>query len=239
MITKKTKYPLTWSKENFLIKIFCSIPNIATGILVKAGSAHFVVDPGDGILRDLNKELKISDILNISDVFVTHGHHDHVGGVWSLLTYLRVMNKKSPLFIHYPKGCLEIVHIYNAFNKVYSNNISYKIILKEINDNKSFTSKKVVINPFPVVHKEYIGDHNLTRQVPALGYKFTFNRIKICYGGDTAYCKDLVRHALKSDLAILEAGHDDDTADDMHMTLSEAKSIGESANEYFLVHVPE
>ena len=239
MITKKTKYPLTWSKENFSIKIFCSIPNIATGILIKAGNAHFVVDPGDGILRDLNKELKTSDILNISDAFVTHGHHDHVGGLWSLLTYLRVMNKKSPLFIHYPKGCLEIVHIYNAFNKVYSNNISYKIILKEINVNKSFTSKKVIVRPFPVIHKEYIGDHNLTRQVPALGYKFTFNGTKICYGGDTAYCEELVRHALKSDLAILEAGHDDETADEMHMTLSEAKSIGESAKEYFLVHVPE
>ena len=239
MLTKKTKYPLTWSKENFSIKIFCSIPNIATGILVKAGSAHFVVDPGDGILRDLNKELKISDILNISDVFVTHGHHDHVGGVWALLTYLRVMNKKSPLFIHYPKGCLEIVHIHNAFNKVYSNNISYKIILKEINDNKSFTSKKVMIKPFTVVHKEYVDDHNTTRQVPALGFKFTFNGIKICYGGDTAYCKELVRQASKSDLAILEAGHDDETPDEMHMTLREAKSIGESAKEYFLVHVPE
>ncbi len=82
---KKNKYPICWAKKNFSIKIFCSIPNIATGILIKADNAHFIVDPGDGILRDLNKELKIKDILNISDVFVTHGHHDHVGGVWSLI----------------------------------------------------------------------------------------------------------------------------------------------------------
>ena len=152
---KKNKYPLSWVKENFSIKIFCSIPNIATGILIKAGNAHFIVDPGDGILRDLNKELKINDILNISDIFVTHGHHDHVGGVWSLLTYLRVMNKKTPLVIHYPKGCLEIVHIHNAFKKFISNNITYKIILKEISGDKSFTSKKVTIKPFPVIHKEF------------------------------------------------------------------------------------
>ena len=45
-----TKYPLTWQKNNFSIKIFCSIPNIATGILIRAGEANFVVDPGDGIL---------------------------------------------------------------------------------------------------------------------------------------------------------------------------------------------
>ena len=63
--------------------------------------------------------------------------------------------------------------------------------------------------------------------------------MKICYGGDTAYCDDLVKNAKGADLAILEAGHDDDTPDEMHMTLSEAKSIGRSAKKYFLVHVPE
>ncbi len=236
---KKSKYPIKWEKNNFSIKIFCSIPNIATGILIKAKDTHFIVDPGDGILRDLHVELKTKDILKISDVFVTHGHHDHVGGVWSLLTYLRVMNKKSPLVIYYPKGCLEIEHIYNAFNKVYSNNISYKITLKEIDGVKSFSSKKVFVKTFPVIHKEYLSDHKTTREVPALGYKFSFSGTKICYGGDTAFCEGLVKHALNSDLAILEAGHDKDTPDDMHMTISEARTIGESAKEYFLVHVPE
>ncbi len=236
---KKNRYPITWVKDNFSIKIFCSIPNIATGILLKADMAHFIIDPGDGILRDLNKELKVNDILNISDVFVTHGHHDHVGGVWSLLTYLRVMNKQTPLIIHYPKGCLEIVHIYNAFNKVYSRSITYEIILKEIKSDKSFTSKKVFVKPFPVAHKEYLSDKLTTRQVPALGYKFTFSGIKICYGGDTAYCDGLVKQAKGSDLAILEAGHDDNSPDEIHMSFSEAKSIGKTAKDYFLVHVPD
>jgi ribonuclease Z len=76
--------------------------------------------------------------------------------------------------------------------------------------------------------------------VPALGYNFSFDNMKICYGGDTAYCDELVRHAKNADLAIIEAGHEDDIEnDDMHMTLAEAKSIGETAREYFLVHVPE
>ncbi len=122
------KYPLHWKKKNFSIKIFCSIPNIATGILLKAGNSHFIIDPGDGILRDLNKEIGVKNLLNISDVFITHGHHDHVGGVWSLLTYLRVMQKTSPLTIHYPEGCVEIESIYNAFKKVYQKVLHTRLI---------------------------------------------------------------------------------------------------------------
>ncbi len=236
----KQKYPLTWKKKDFSIKIFCSIPNIATGILIRANKAHFVVDPGDGILRDLNKEMGTKKLLSISDVFITHGHHDHVGGVWALLTYLRVMHKKTPLSIYYPEGCVEIESIYNAFMKVYSNSLTYKITLKKIKNDKSLRSKNVTIKPFPVIHKELLSDGITTRQVPAIGYKFTYNKMKICYGGDTAYCKDLVKNAKKSDLAIIEAGHgDDDHEDDMHMSMSEAKAIGETAKQYFMVHVPE
>ena len=233
------KYPLKWEKENFSIKIFCSIPNIATGILIKADNKHFVVDPGDGVLRDLNKEIGTNKILNISNLFITHGHHDHVGGVWALLTYMRVMHKQSPLSIHFPKGCIEIESIYNAFKKVYSKTLPYDIHLKIINDSKSFKSKGVTVKPFPVIHKEYLHDGITTREVPAVGFKFTYKGIKICYGGDTAYCEELVKNAKNSDLAVIEAGHEAETPDDMHMTLSEAKMIGESAKDYFLVHVPE
>lgn len=236
---KKTKYPIEWQKNHFSIKIFCSIPNIATGILLRTDEHLFIIDPGDGILRDLNKELVPSEILSISDVFITHGHHDHVGGLWSLLTYLRVMNKTTPLNIFYPAGCVEIESIYNAFLKVYKKTTPYLINLRKISDEKKLHTKNILVEPFPVIHKEYLHDRITIKPVPSLGYKFTSDGIKICYGGDTAFCKTLVEMAKDSDLAIIEAGHDDETPDEMHMSKSEAISIGQTAKEYYLVHVPE
>jgi ribonuclease Z len=232
-----SKYPLVWQKDDLYIEIFCSIPNIATGILLTTDKAKFVIDPGDGLLRDLNKMLTGEEILDISDVFITHGHHDHVGGVWSFLTYLNVMKRKNPLRIYYPKGCQEIISIYNAFREVYSHDISYEIILVEINSARKFSRKNISIQPFKVNHREE-SDSGGSIEVPSLGFKYIYQGKSICYGGDTAYCDSLVKMAKNSDLAIIEAGAEDEN-DDTHMTIDQAEAIGQSAREYFLVHVKE
>ncbi len=231
------KYPLVWQKDDFYIEIFCSIPNIATGILLTANSAKFVIDPGDGLLRDLNKNISKQDILEISDIFISHGHHDHVGGVWSFLTYLSVLKRTAPLNIYFPKGCVEIKSIYRAFQEVYSHELTYEINLIPIDNEKKFQRKSIQIKPFKVNHRE-LNDDGTSEYVPSMGFKFIYEGKSICYGGDTAYCDSLARMAKGSDLAIIEAGAIDEE-DETHMTVAEAEAIGESAEEYFLVHVPE
>lgn len=233
------KYPLIWRKEDFFIKIYASIPNIATGILITTEKATFVVDPGDGILRDLNKDVGAVTILKVSDIFISHGHHDHVGGVWSLLTYLSVMHKISPLNIFYPKGCKEIESIYHAFIKVYGKELSYQINLRPISDSRSFKRNSVSIKPFKVNHREPSEDRKTSSFVPSLGFKFFYDGKSICYGGDTAYCDTLSKNAKDSDLAIIEAGAGKENKTDLHMTIQQATQIGKTARDYFLVHVPE
>jgi ribonuclease BN (tRNA processing enzyme) len=233
------KYPLIWGEGNFYIKIYCSIPNIATGIILTTKKATFIVDPGDGILRDLNRDYSSKEILTISDIFISHGHHDHVGGVWSLLTYLSVMKKSTPLNIYYPKGCIEIESIYKAFHSVYANELKYRISLKPIQNSRSFLKKEVKIKPFKVNHREPSDNGKTSIEVPSLGFKFEHDDKSICYGGDTAYCDNLVNMAKDSDLAIIEAGAEKNEESDLHLTVEQASKIGKTAKEYFLVHVPE
>lgn len=240
MTTKKKlpKYPLIWQKDDFFIKIYCSIPNIATGIIITTNKAKFVVDPGDGILRDLNKDYSKKEIMEVSDIFISHGHHDHLGGLWSLLTYLSVMKRKKPLNIYYPKGCLEIQSIYNAFNSVYSKEIEYPINLISISDQKAFALDSIQVTPFKVNHREP-NDDGIAIEVPSLGYRFDYDGKSICYGGDTAFSENLVKMAKGTDLAIIEAGALSEEEAELHMTIEQASLIGETAEEYFLVHVPE
>jgi len=235
---KLPKYPLIWQKDDFFIKIYCSIPNIATGIVITTDKAKFVVDPGDGILRDLNKDYSKKEILEISDIFISHGHHDHLGGLWSLLTYLSVMKRKKPLNIYYPKGSPEIQSIYSAFISVYSKEIEYPINLINITDQKGFALDGVQVTPFKVNHREP-NEVGKAVEVPSLGYRFDYDGKSICYGGDTAYTENLVKMAKGADLAIIEAGALTEEEAELHMTIEQASKIGETAEEYFLVHVPE
>ena len=233
------KYPLVWQKDDFFIKIYSSTPNIATGILLTTNKNTFVIDPGDGILRDLNKDVGSDRILKISDIFVSHGHHDHIGGVWALLTYLSVMHRKAPLNIYHPEGCVEIKSIHKAFIDVYGKELTYDIYLHSITDPASITINSVDIYPFKVNHREPSPDGESSFVIPSLGFKFVYDGKSICYGGDTAYCESLVKMAKDSDLAIIEAGAEDEHESDLHMTADQASEIGKSAKEYFLVHVPE
>ncbi|MCF8242122.1 MAG: ribonuclease Z [Melioribacteraceae bacterium] len=235
----KSKYPFVWQKDDFYIKIFCSIPNIAVGILLKTDKSYFIIDPGDGILRDLNKEIGTDKLLQVSDLFISHGHHDHVGGLWSFLTYQNVMRRTKPLNIYYPKGGVEIESLHKAFNNVYGKELSYKINLIRIDKAKTFQRKGVKIKPFFVNHREPAPDNNSSVLIPSIGFKFEYDGKTICYGGDTAYCDSLVQMAEGSDLAIIEAGATSEDDADLHMTFDQAIEIGETAGEYFLVHVPD
>jgi len=42
-----------------------------------------------------------------------------------------------------------------------------------------------------------------------------------------------------SDLAIIEAVAHDESTTELHMTIEQASTIGKTAKEYFLVHVPQ
>ncbi|MCK4847552.1 MAG: MBL fold metallo-hydrolase [Candidatus Heimdallarchaeota archaeon] len=100
-------------------QVLHSIAGIATQILVTDDRFFLLLDIGDGIIRDLlNIGLKFP-INKPIYVFITHGHFDHCGGLFSFLGFLRMLNHKLPVTIHSPKQCEEVESLFKSFQTTY------------------------------------------------------------------------------------------------------------------------
>ncbi|MHA2306081.1 MAG: MBL fold metallo-hydrolase, partial [Candidatus Hodarchaeales archaeon] len=78
-------------------KVLYSYAGIATHILMKNTNSLILFDVGDGILRDLLDEKINFPLTTPLHIFLTHGHFDHCGGLFSLLAFLRMLGQKYPV----------------------------------------------------------------------------------------------------------------------------------------------
>jgi 7,8-dihydropterin-6-yl-methyl-4-(beta-D-ribofuranosyl)aminobenzene 5'-phosphate synthase len=93
----------SWSKLGVQVEVLHSKAAVATQILVKRAGSSLLVDAGDGTLRDLlDRGIQPE---GLTAVLLTHGHYDHVGGLHSLLGYLKM--KKRSLSSRLPSARLQ------------------------------------------------------------------------------------------------------------------------------------
>jgi ribonuclease BN (tRNA processing enzyme) len=75
--------------------------------LLIVNGALYVVDAGPGVTRRLTRAgISIRDIDNI---FITHAHDDHTGGLGELLTAQYILNRTKPVNIYGPPGTETLV----------------------------------------------------------------------------------------------------------------------------------
>jgi ribonuclease Z len=230
----------SWKGKWLKVRILFSRPGIAQQIWLNNEKGAILVDTGDGVVRDiLSNRLPISQLKGI---VITHGHFDHVGGLHSLLGFLRCTGKKGLLPIYAPKGCIEASSIVNNFMLFYPDTIPFTISYQEIQKNQVFEIAGMSIKPFPVVHHGGIKDYGTLGQIPAMGYRISYKKESIAISGDTGICPILETLVKGADLAILEATFKNskrvkkESLKKEHLAEDVAKKIGKLAKEFILIH---
>jgi ribonuclease Z len=235
-----TKKEQTWRGNYFTVRVLHSIAGIAQQIQVIFENGYLLVDAGDGVLRDLLSGER--DIRDIKGILFTHGHYDHMGGLHSLLGFLRMIGREEPLQIFAPDGCEEVFSLVESFRSCYPGTIPFEISCHRVESEEILQVADLMIKAYPLVHCGSTKESGILDPIPAMGYRIWNREESIAISGDTGNCpflKELVRDA---DLAILEATYPsresvgEEYLEKVHLSEDLAREIGKLAKEVILVH---
>ena len=223
-----------WIGNHFRVKVLCSYAGLATQILVNEieKDNNLLLDVGDGILRDF-LALPKEHFENIQTILITHGHFDHVGGLFSLLSFFRMINRKKKLTLVCPKNVIELRGIVETFLNSYKDSIPFSLDIVEIESELILNS--ISINPFPVQHRGSIIGGGELPDIPSLGYILTKEGKRILYTGDTGFFEGLKTHINGVDFALIE-GTNKDKGSTYHLSIQEAEELGSLAKDYLIIH---
>ena len=205
--------------------------------LVEVGNEKFIFDAGRGAMQRLHQlQIPFGDI---SGMFLTHHHSDHLVGfvdLWLTGWIGRPWGqRKVPLKVWGPVGTKQMMeHLPLAFAvdiKVRSNSYApegVKLEAQEIGEGLIFNKDGVRVTAFEVDH----GGEELL----AFGYRIDYQGRSAVLSGDTTFNENLIKHAQGTDLIVHEvaafAGSDENYTPQMKRILSN-HTTPEEAGEVF------
>ena len=230
----------SWEGKSLRALVLYSRAGVAQQIWIENKGGAVLIDAGDGLIRDLiSNDL---DPARIRGVIFTHGHFDHVGGLYSLLGFLRMIGRKETLPIVAPRGCTEVFFLADNFERCYPDTTPFEIRRREIRSRQVIRIANMSIRAYAVVHCGSIEGAGILGRIPAMGYRISHGGETIAVSGDTGFCPSLERLAKGADLAIIEAsykkskGVDREILKKVHLSEDLAQEIGGLAKNFLLVH---
>ena len=208
------------------VKVLYSVSGVGTQTLLSHKLNDLLVDSGDGTLRDL---IKIKyDFNRLKGILITHEHFDHICGLYALLNFMRLLERKRKLLIVAPKP-IRHVHLLLKPPLMYRSP-TYPVEIMEVTNEDRLGLGELNVSAFSVKHE---------KEFPSLGYSiYDPEGFKVVVSGDTRPCENLKREVEGADIALLECTLEKRRKGVTigHMTREEAEKIGRKAKKLILIH---
>jgi len=187
---------------------------LPTCTAIIAGGEFLLVDLGAGTIR--NADLQNLPLKNLSAVFITHFHSDHISDLGEANFWSLAMGRNKTLEVFGPEGIKDVV---DGYNLAYKHDTSYRIAHHGHHGADFFPPKACVPVAKTVRLAEKDGaklffdrnglkayafrvDHSPA--TPAYGYRFEYKGNVVVISGDTKKIDNLTKHARNADIFICE-----------------------------------
>lgn len=164
--------------------------------LVKHNSTTFLMDCGSTIMVSIH--LHKIDPNEISHIFLSHLHGDHIGGIpFFLLDAQWNSHRNTPLVIAGPRGTqtktMQLMEC--LYEGISIQDLNFNISFKEYATHATEQFENFTLKPFTVIHSDYSNPH---------GLRFEFSDKVLAYTGDTSWTNNLIPLMNNADVAICE-----------------------------------
>ena len=186
-----------------------------------------VFDFGPGSLKNLRASHIKTE--NLSKVFISHQHADHITDLVPFLWAIQIDGRQAPLEVYGPPGFKE----------------TFRKLLECTGTSDGFFKFPLTISELDFGAKlGNISTCRTSHSIPALAFRLQEDGKSFCYSADTIYCPAVIDLARDVDLLIHEATFLQDQLSIAELTLhSTAEMAGRAANESHakqlaLFHIP-
>ncbi len=174
----------------------------------------YLVDAGPGVVRraaaaSTKYSIEALRVNRLSQVFLTHLHHDHTAGLPDLMFTPWTVGRAEPLTVLGPPDTEGFTQkVMEAFHEDLdirlnglepANETGWRTLAKNVMPGEIYRDDSITVEAFQVDH----GGWEF-----AYGYKFITQDRSIVISGDTTYCPEVLRQAEGCDVLIHEAYSD-------------------------------
>ncbi|MGA1848299.1 MAG: MBL fold metallo-hydrolase [Thermoplasmatota archaeon] len=241
----------TWKGDHFNLNTIYSAAGLSTSLFLDVPDGRFIVECGDCTVRDMieleryQRELGGSpppiDLRNageaIKGALITHAHYDHYSGLLTLLNFLQLLGRRSPLPVVYPEGGSAVEALVDHFTDHLWEPPLFEIDLVAMKEGDRVEISGVVVECRGSLHR-HSRPGVVGGLLPSLSYRLTAGGESIVFTGDTGDPGPLSDFVEGCDLAVIEATFPEPGfgADGVHLTTDQALELGSMAKDRMLIH---
>ena len=178
---------------------------IGIGTLVEAGGERLLFDAGRGVTTGMARAA--INPVDVTKIFLTHLHSDHVISLPELLVYPWAQGRRTALDVWGPSGTRSMMQKFQealAYDIHVRRDIDEKFPAEGVKTRVTDIREGTVYQSGGLKVTAFLVDHSPVK--PAFGYRVDFAGHSVAISGDTKPSENLVKAASRVDLLIHEVG---------------------------------